>query len=199
MPPAVIRYPYFSMKFQARYIPNVITIIRLMLVPPIAWAILTEAYYLAFWLFFLAGFSDGVDGFLARQFSWQSRLGATLDPLADKLLMIVSFYCLFWQSIIPWELFAVIAIRDFIILSGAMAYHFVTHALQMQPIILGKINTALQIVLIMAILVHYSYGIISTNIINILVVSLLVSTIASGVAYVVIWYRKTRIFQDISK
>jgi cardiolipin synthase len=187
------------MKFQARYIPNVITIIRLMLVPPVAWAILSEAYHLAFWLFFLAGFSDGVDGFLARQFSWQSRLGATLDPLADKLLMIVSFYCLFWQSIIPLGLFAVIAIRDLIILGGALAYHFITRALQMQPIILGKINTALQILLVMAILVHYSYGLISANLINLLVISLLVSTIVSGVAYVLIWYRKTRVFRDVTK
>jgi len=187
------------MKFQAQYIPNVITIIRLMLVPPVAWAILTEGYHLAFWLFFLAGFSDGVDGFLARQFSWQSRLGATLDPLADKLLMIVSFYCLFWQNIIPWGLFVVIAIRDLIILGGAVAYHFVTHALQMQPIILGKINTALQILLVMAILFHYSYGFISVTLINALIASLLVSTMASGIAYVLIWYRKTRLFRHESK
>ena len=169
-----------------------------MLVPPVAWAILTEAYHLAFWLFFLAGFSDGVDGFLARQFNWQSRLGATLDPLADKLLMIVSFYCLFWQSIIPWSLFAVIAIRDLIILGGAIAYHFVTRNLQMEPIILGKINTALQILLVMAILVHYSYGVVSANLINLLVAGLLVSTVASGVAYVLIWYRKTQVFKDVT-
>ena len=183
------------MKFQLRYIPNIITIIRLLLVPPVAWAILTEAYHLAFWLFFLAGFSDGVDGFLARQFSWQSQFGATMDPLADKLLMIVSFYCLFWQEIIPLGLFAVVLIRDLIILSGAIAYQFVTRALQMEPIILGKINTALQILLIMAILIHLSYGIFSAVLIDALIITLLVSTMASGVAYVLIWYRKTKVFK----
>jgi cardiolipin synthase len=86
-----------------------------------------------------------------------------------------------------------------IILGGALAYHFITRALQMQPIILGKINTALQILLVMAILVHYSYGVISANLINLLIISLLVSTIVSGVAYVLIWYRKTRVFRDVTK
>lgn len=186
------------MKFQARHIPNIITVIRLLLVPPVAWAILAENYQLAFWLFFLAGFSDGVDGFLARQFSWQSKLGATLDPLADKLLMIVSFYCLSWQNIIPWGLFAVVLLRDLIILGGAMAYQFVTRSLQMEPIILGKINTALQILLVMAILIHYAYGFISAGLINFMIISLLVSTLASGIAYVLIWYRKTRAFTGSS-
>jgi cardiolipin synthase len=185
------------MKFQARYIPNIITVIRLLLVPPVAWAILTGTYHLAFWLFFLAGFSDGVDGFLARQFNWQSRLGATLDPLADKLLMIVSFYCLFWQSIIPWWLFVVVLIRDLIILGGALAYQFVTRALQMEPIFLGKINTALQIFLVIGILIHHSYGFISVGLINFLIVALLLSTMASGTAYVLIWYRKTTTFRDV--
>ena len=175
-----------------RHIPNIITFFRLLLIPPVAWAILREHYATAFWLFTLAGVSDGVDGFLARRFSWQSELGATLDPIADKLLMIVSFYCLSWQGVLPWWLFAVVLARDLIIVGGALAYQFVTRALKMEPIFLGKVNTVVQIVMIMVLLVHLAYRQVPVAWVDALAVLLLLSTLASGVAYVVIWLNKTR-------
>ncbi len=177
---------------QARQIPNIITVFRVLLVPPVGWALLTEQYQLAFWLFFLAGFSDALDGFLARYFKWQSKFGATLDPIADKLLMIVTFYCMAWQNLIPWWLFLAIFLRDLIILGGAAAYHFVTRSLQMEPILLGKLNTFLQILLVLAVLTYWAYGLVSAELVRWLVLALLVSTLASGAAYVWIWSRKTK-------
>jgi len=177
---------------ELRHIPNIITVFRLLLIPPVAYTILRGHYVTAFWLFGLAGFSDGVDGFLARRFRWQSDLGATLDPIADKTLMIVSFYCLSWKGVVPWWLFSVVLLRDLVIVGGAIAYQFVTHALKMEPIFLGKINTLIQILMILVLLLHLSYHVVPVHWVDILAVLLLLSTLASGLAYVVIWLNKTR-------
>ncbi len=174
----------------ARHIPNALTVLRLLLVPPIAWAILHGEYRVAFWLFFLAGFSDGLDGFLARWFGWQSRLGALLDPIADKSLMIVAFYCISWQGLIPWWLFAAVLARDLVILGGALAYQFVTRALRMEPLLVGKLNTLLQILLVLAVLTHVAYGVLPPPLLRILVLAMLASTLVSGVTYVWVWSRK---------
>ena len=175
---------------EARQIPNIITVLRILLVPPVGWALLTSQYQLAFWLFFIAGFSDALDGFLARFFQWQSRIGAILDPIADKSLMIVTFYCMAWQNLIPWWLFLAIFLRDLIIIGGALAYHFVTRNLQMEPILLGKLNTFLQILLVLAVLTYWAYGLVSAELVRWLVLALLASTLASGAAYVWIWSRR---------
>ncbi|HFD86583.1 MAG TPA: CDP-alcohol phosphatidyltransferase family protein [Gammaproteobacteria bacterium] len=177
--------------FQLRQIPNIITVFRLFLIPPVGWALLNSEYHLAFWLFFIAGFSDALDGFLARYFNWQSKFGATLDPIADKLLMIVTFYCMAWQNLIPWWLFLAVFLRDIVIIGGAAAYQMVTRSLRMEPILLGKLNTFLQILLVLAVLTYWAYGLISAQVVRWLVLALLISTIASGAAYVRIWIRKT--------
>lgn len=175
-----------------RHIPNVITVFRLVLIPPVAWAIINDEYMLALVLFFIAGFSDGLDGFLARVFNWQSKLGSFLDPLADKLLTIVCFYLLAWKGLIPWWLFLVIILRDVIILGGAAAFHMLTHSLEMHPTMLSKVNTALQIVVILAIL--YSHGVspLSAGLLQVLIALLFITSVLSGLLYVLLWSRKTR-------
>ncbi len=178
---------------QARHIPNIITVLRVLLVPPVGWAILQGEHRLAFWLFFAAGFSDALDGFLARTFHWQSKFGATLDPIADKSLMIVAFFCLYWVGSVPWWLFAAVLVRDVIIIAGAIAYQFLTHALEMQPLLLGKLNTALQILLVLAVLVHEAFDVFTPTAILAMCVVLLVSTVLSGTAYVLEWSRRARI------
>ena len=77
--------------FRAADIPNLICVVRMVLVWPIVMALLDSHYPLALGLILLAGMSDGLDGFLAKRFSWQSRLGGLLDPLADKLLLVSVF------------------------------------------------------------------------------------------------------------
>ena len=175
-----------------RQIPNIITVFRLLLIPPVGWAILQGQYQLALVLFFIAGFSDALDGFLARAFNWQTRLGSFLDPIADKTLTIVCFYLLAWKDLVPWWLFSVILLRDVVILGGAAAYHFVTHELEMHPTLLSKINTGLQIIVILAIL--YSEGVspLSTQLLNSLLILLFLSSVMSGLLYVLMWSRKTK-------
>ena len=74
-----------------RHLPNLISVARIILVGPVVWALLDGRYTLAFWLFVIAGASDGIDGFLAKRFGWSSRLGGILDALADKLLLVSTF------------------------------------------------------------------------------------------------------------
>lgn len=174
-----------------RHIPNIITIFRLLLIPPVAWAIMNGRYKLALVLFFIAGFSDGLDGFLARVFHWKSRLGSFLDPVADKILTLVCFLCLSWNALLPWWLFAVILLRDVIILGGATAYHLVTHELEMRPTFVSKFNTALQIILILAVLYSNSISPLPADLIQAMIYLMLVSTLVSGLIYVLIWSKKT--------
>ena len=103
---------------RARDIPNLLCILRMFLAVPIAWMILGGDYLPALVLFFVAGFTDGLDGFLAKRFGWQSELGGLLDPIADKLLMFSAFVCLWVAGAVPvWLLLAVVG-RDAVIVAG---------------------------------------------------------------------------------
>jgi len=174
-----------------RHIPNIITVFRLLLIPPVAWAIINHQYKLALVMFFIAGFSDGLDGFLARVFHWQSKLGSFLDPVADKILTVVCFFCLTWNGLLPWWLFTIILLRDIIILGGAAAYHLVTHALEMRPTFVSKFNTALQIVVILAVLYSNSISPLPDDLLYAMVSLLFVTTLISGFIYVILWSKKT--------
>ena len=105
-----------------RYLPNVITGIRVLLVMPLVYALLTHHFVLALVLFAVAGVSDGVDGFLARRFNWYTQLGAMLDPLADKLLLVSTYLCLAWLGFFPVWFVALVVGRDLIIFCGAISY-----------------------------------------------------------------------------
>ena len=93
-------------------IPNLITVFRFLLVPPLVWLLLNDRFGAALVVFGVAGFSDGLDGFLAKRFHWTSRIGALLDPLADKLLLIASFVTLGWLGWIPVWLVVLVCLRD---------------------------------------------------------------------------------------
>ncbi|MGV6860113.1 MAG: CDP-alcohol phosphatidyltransferase family protein, partial [bacterium] len=127
---------------------------RIILVFPVGWCIIQERYVLALILFFVAGISDLLDGFLARHFNWVSRLGGFLDPAADKVLMTVAYYAMAEQGMIPYWLFYVVVGRDLLIVTGALAYKLVTHALEMEPLMISKINTGMQITFILFMLVQ---------------------------------------------
>ncbi|NOR20565.1 MAG: hypothetical protein GQ538_10815, partial [Xanthomonadales bacterium] len=110
--------------FRLAYLPNVVCVVRIGLVVPIMWFLVGAEYESALLLIIIAGFSDWVDGFLARRFGWESRIGGLLDPLADKLLFVSVFAALTWNGLVPLWLFAVVIGRDIIIVSGAFAYEF---------------------------------------------------------------------------
>ncbi|MGD2138371.1 MAG: CDP-alcohol phosphatidyltransferase family protein, partial [Gammaproteobacteria bacterium] len=108
---------------KARDIPNIITLFRFLLVPPVVVLLLKQQFASALVVFGIAGFSDALDGFLAKHYDWTSRLGGLLDPLADKLLLLGCFITLGWLGLIPWWLIVLVVVRDIVILTGAVVYN----------------------------------------------------------------------------
>lgn len=171
-------------------IPNAISFFRLLLVPPVAWCIVQAEFGWALILFATAGVSDGVDGYLARRYNWRTRLGGFLDPLADKALMITTFVTLAVTEHVPWWLAGLVVLRDVVIMGGALLYHFLTRALKMSPTIISKFNTVLQIVLVVAVLLNLGGWPSPDGLVRGLILLVTLSTLLSGVVYVVIWGRR---------
>ena len=137
---------------KARDIPNVITAFRFLLVAPVVVLLLQERFTAALIVFGVAGFSDGLDGFLAKRYNWRSRLGGIMDPLADKLLLVSSFVTLGWLGLIPAWLVLLVILRDLVIVAGAAFYHLRIEQFEAEPSIASKLNTATQILLVLAVL-----------------------------------------------
>lgn len=168
-------------------IPNLITIMRILLVPVTIWLLISEEFGLAFLVFILAGISDGVDGFLARRFNLQSELGAYLDPLADKALLVSVYAALGMIKILPAWLVIIVITRDVLIIGGVLLAWLLDKPLVMKPLRISKVNTAVQIAFAGLVL-----GVLSTDInakpillIGTLVVAVL--TILSGAYYMRDW------------
>lgn len=135
-----------------RHLPNAITVSRMVLVLPIGWAILSREPKSALFLIALAGFTDGLDGFLARRFGWQSRLGGVLDAVADKTLLIGCFVLLAVEGLVPWWLAGLVCGRDLVIAAGALAWRLLIGVLRPEPSYLSKACTLLQILYLLAVL-----------------------------------------------
>ncbi len=178
------------------HIPNIISIFRIILVLPIAYLLLNEAWVQALALIFIAGISDALDGFLARTFHWQSELGSILDPIADKLLLVIIFVTLAYRDVIPnWLAFIVIA-RDVVILGGAISYQWLTQDLKIEPLLSSKINTALQIIFVLALMYHLAISPIPQTLMLLLQTLVVIMVMYSGFKYVICWtsyYKKFRI------
>ena len=175
---------------KARDIPNVITALRFLLVPPVVILLLQERFTAALIVFGVAGLSDGLDGFLARRFDWRSRLGGIMDPLADKLLVVSSFVTLGWLGLIPAWLVLLVILRDLVIIAGATFYHMRIEQFDAEPSVASKLNTAAQILLVLAVL--YSSGIqaLPVMLMDVLLYGVLVTTLWSGFDYVWTWGRR---------
>lgn len=175
-----------------KFIPNLITIARIILVGPVVWALFTEQFTLALILFAIAGISDGVDGLLARHYGWQSWLGSVLDPLADKLLQVSSFIALGILGFIPMWLVIVVVARDVIIISGSTAYYFIFKSFEAAPSVVSKVNTVLQIAYVFLVIVNASVFSMSAWFISLLGYAVLATTVSSGVHYVLLWFMLAR-------
>ena len=171
-------------------IPNILTIIRLLLVIPLVILLLSGEYGIALTVFVIAGLSDGLDGLLAKRFGWVSRFGSIADPLADKLLMVSSYFVLCWQGDLPWWLFVAILLRDLVIVGGAYSYHHLFGLHKVTPTYLSKFNTFIQILLVVVVIFGLATGSISGIFKQGLIYLVLATTIASGVQYSSIWGRK---------
>jgi cardiolipin synthase len=175
---------------KASDIPNIITVFRFLLVPPVVLLLLEGRFGLALLMFGVAGFSDGLDGYLAKRFSWSSRLGALMDPLADKLLLVSSFITLGWLNQIPLWLVGVVILRDLVIISGALVYHFRIERLEAEPTKLSKLNTVAQILLVLAVMFSAAVQTLPYLWMDVLLYSVLVTTLWSGIDYVWRWSRR---------
>ncbi len=168
-------------------LPNAISIIRMFLVVPVVWSLLQLEFGMALVWIAVAGFSDGLDGFLAKHYGWQSRLGSILDPLADKLLLVCSFITLTWLGLVPlWLLFAVL-IRDLLIVIGGVVFHYTLGRFEMQPSRISKLNTVMQIVFVLAVVFYHGDFAFTPWVIEALSYIVLATTVLSGLDYVLVW------------
>ena len=132
---------------RALNLPNFITLLRVILVPVVFWLLITGQTQLAFVLFIVAGISDAVDGYLAKTFGWQTELGAYLDPLADKLLIVCIFLALGVDGDLPVWLVVAVVSRDILIVIAVLLSWVLGHPMRIRPLIVSKANTVAQIVL----------------------------------------------------
>ncbi|SFM67693.1 CDP-alcohol phosphatidyltransferase family protein [Thermodesulforhabdus norvegica] len=127
-------------------VPNILTILRILLTPLLVWLLMGSRLEAALIVFFVAGITDGLDGFIARAFHQKSRLGAFLDPVADKLLLVSSFVLLARIHLIPTWLAIITVSRDVIILLGVFLFMLNNISFEIRPSILSKLTTLSQIV-----------------------------------------------------
>ncbi len=175
---------------KARDIPNLISILRIILTVPTVWMLLQQRFDIALILFAVSGFSDGLDGFLAKRFGWQSTLGGLLDPLADKVLLVSTVLALGWLGLIPWWLVLAVILRDLIIVIGAAVYHFRIQHLEAAPSRISKINTVVQIVLVIAVVFDKGLVALPADVIPGLIWITLTTTCLSGIDYVWVWSQR---------
>jgi cardiolipin synthase len=160
------------------------------MVLPIAWVLWHQSYSWALGLFIVAGLSDGLDGWIARRFNWTTTLGAMLDPIGDKLLMTTSYLLLGWLGDLPAWLVILVILRDVIIVTGAVFYRFLVGEVVFDAMFVSKLNTVLQILLVLVTLAMLS-GLSLVNAVQpVLIYMTAVTTTVSGIGYIIVWGRK---------
>jgi len=169
--------------------PNMLTLARIIMTPIIVYMVLSNQPWLALALMVIAGITDMLDGAIARYFNMRTTVGAYLDPLADKIMLISLFVTLFIVGQVPLFVFLAIIFRDLIIVLGAITYEIVTHRLTMQPSFISKATTFIQIVYVALLLLNMAIAIpvILLQIAMWLTFSL---TCASGLHYLISWTSK---------
>ncbi|UCI06544.1 CDP-alcohol phosphatidyltransferase family protein [Mesorhizobium sp. B1-1-8] len=170
-------------------IPNMITIMRLLLVPAVVLAMLDTRWDWAFAGFVIAGVSDGVDGFIARRWNQSSRLGAYLDPIADKLLLVSVFVVLGFARELPLWLVVTMVSRDALIVCAVLLSSVMAHPVEMKPLFVSKANTAVQIVLAALVLGELAFAVHLGQARPALILLSGALTVASAAAYLVTWLR----------
>ncbi len=177
-------------------LPNLITLGRLFSVPVILWLILDGSMLAAFWVFFVAALSDAVDGIIAKYFDAETVFGAFLDPIADKALLVSVFLMLGHQGYIEAWLVIMVVFRDLVIIGGALLFQTVTQSLTMQPLIISKVNTFVQLVFAVIVLWVEAYGLDGGAAIGVIGYIVAVTTLWSGTAYVITWSNRAAVMED---
>lgn len=174
------------------WLPNAISISRILLILPILWLFVNEQFGWALGLFLAAGLSDGIDGYLAKKYHWDTRLGAFLDPAGDKLLIAWSYGTLAYLGHIPIWLAFIVIFRDVVIVAGSFMYHYLVRRLEGQPTRISKLNTALEFIFLVLVIWKAGYDWPDDITITVLGASVLVTVVISGYDYVSNWIRSAR-------
>lgn len=167
-------------------IPNLLSILRLLMVPVIVWAISVDLMVLAFWLFVLASISDFADGVIAKKFDQITELGKFLDPLADKAMLVSIFVTLSIVGLLDSWLVITVVTRDLLIVTAVVLSWLINQPLAMRPLFISKVNTCFQIVLAGVILGEAAFEIVMPGEIYLVALTGLM-TIISAAAYLISW------------
>jgi len=170
-------------------IPNLITLARILLVPVLVWAIATNRMHLAFMLFVAAAVSDAVDGFLAKRFGMKTELGAYLDPLADKVLIVSIYVTLGITTVVPLWIVILVVSRDIMIVGAIMLSWLVDRPVAIRPHIVSKLNTAAQIVFACLVLAARGYDFDAEPVLTLVMAMVAVLTLVSVGLYLDQWVR----------
>jgi cardiolipin synthase len=170
-------------------VANFITLGRLLAAPLAIWLVLDDRMTAAFWLFVVAGLSDAVDGFIAKRFDQRSRLGALLDPLADKVLLLSMFVTLGIAGWLPSWLVILVVFRDALIIGGFLLASAVAQPIATKPLYISKLNTAVQIALVAVVLARLGVGLDDFGGSLVLIYATALTTVLSGGGYLVRWMR----------
>ena len=171
-----------------RHLPNLVTILRMLLVVPLCWLIDQGRYEGALVIAAVAGLSDAIDGFLAKHYGWQSWLGGILDPIADKLLLMAAFLWLAFAGDVPEWLATLVIGRDLVIVGGAIAYYGLIGRFDAAPTLLSKLTTLVQIVFVLGELLRLSHWIEMPDTVSNAAIGITAAlTVASGLHYVIVW------------
>jgi cardiolipin synthase len=170
-----------------RFIPNAICIARMLLVAPLVLFIVEGRFAAALVLLGVAGLSDGLDGFLAKRFNWQTRIGGLLDPAADKLLLVAAFASLTYVGLVPLGVTVVVVARDVVIVLGAVCYQWLIAPVQGEPSAISKLNTACQLAMLFFTLTSAAFAWPPPVSLLVLGATVVFTSIVSGLNYVLRW------------
>ena len=168
-------------------IPNLLTLLRIAACPVLVLLLRGGNYEMAMLLFLAAGITDGLDGYIAKRYDCVSSLGAILDPIADKLLIASAYIMLAMLQDIPFWLLIVVMFRDLVIVAGYLVLVVMGEDIPMNPTYTSKINTFLQISLVIAVLSGKAHWLYLPLVVDALVIGVLVTTVISGSQYVWAW------------
>jgi cardiolipin synthase len=179
-----------------RWLPNGLCVLRMLLAVPTAWLLLRGEFVLTLAVFLFAAVTDAADGFLAKKFHWETELGKTLDPLADKLLLVTVFITLAHLQLIPVWLAVLVVVRDAVITVGAIIYRVLFGPLTgAAPTLISKLNTLVQILYVCAVVLSAALFAAGLRwppawLLSIAAACVVVTTVSSGVNYVVTYSRR---------
>ncbi|MBX9711234.1 MAG: CDP-alcohol phosphatidyltransferase family protein [Xanthobacteraceae bacterium] len=190
-------YPSLPDKVRGLNLPNTITLGRILLVPLIVWAIASSQMTVAFVIFLIAGLSDAIDGFLAKRFDMTTELGALLDPIADKALLVSIYVALGMADAIPRWLVILVVSRDLMIVGAMIVSWLLENPMPVKPLMVSKWNTVAQVAYAALVLAALGFGFRAQPYDAILMGCVTVLTLSSIALYLMEWVRHLATTEEV--